>query len=1038
MIKKLLFSILFALVCVPFVFAEDDTIFRIKDVLFDGLQNVKPKTVRSEIKLKKGKVYASAIAREDLRTILGLGYFEDASLSVDKENKIVKFKVIEKPYIKSIVFKGNKQFSAGKLKGEITLKEKDFYNFIELEESKRKILTLYKDKGYADCQMEVYPTTDEDTNIMTITFLITENNKVLVGDLFVEGVRSFKNKKIKKLAKTKRKKVFKEETLKNDILSIKKFYMNHGFMDFSADEPEITYNEERTKMFITIRINEGVRYKMGDIGFEGNYVIPSKDLLKHSTIKRNEIFNQEKVLDLLNKVYDDYSNKGYLHSYIAPDFSKSNDTLMQEEMGNKKTEKELLIQEDIDSIDQQIDTNVNRRLTDKKIKKLNKKLERVKYKTRNRENEVLNQNSKKQDIEEKISIVQQDIEYRDYKDLNQKQVKKLEKKKAKLEKKLAKAQKELEKREKKVTEQKYKEQLVQADIDEINRKVEDRSDFLLTEKQIKKLEKEKKKLEKKLAKAEKKKEKLVVKEKKKLEKQEAKLEKQNKKEEKVQAKLDAVNEQIKEKKESIIVPERGNKDAININGDEIVENAKIKKQIQKLQKKKTKLENKIAKYERKKVIENVVNVDFNIQENNIVYVGDIYIDGLTNTKDNTIRREILLRPGDVFSSGKVRRSMEKIYNLGFIDGAEPNIAPTGQPDIMNLAFNITEGKPGMITAGAGYSSVDKFVGSIQLQHMNLFGRAQKLNLLWEFGARRQNYEIDWTEPWFLGKAMSLGLSLYNIERLRDYHNTSDAYREGRVGGSVSISPRVDDKVSLLFGYTYEHVRIFDIDDDELKQEILNDPDLAKDRTSSVRAQIVYDTRDYIYDASRGARYSYGINVAGGPFGGNVNYIRNSVRGTWFFPTFWKFVLSVNINTGWIESYGESSDVPLYEKYYVGGADTIRGYKYRTEVGPYNGGKVMAVANVEYKFPIVQENKRTILQGAFFYDIGGTWKDINHINFTFGTDNDETNSYYLKSGVGFGIRFATPVFPLRLDWGYGLNHKRGEDLQQFYFTIGNVF
>ena len=99
MIKKVLFSILFAFICVPFLFAEDSTIFRIKDVVFDGLQNVKPKTVRSEIKLKKGKVYAAAIAREDLRTILGLGYFEDASLSVDKENKIVKFKVVEKPYI---------------------------------------------------------------------------------------------------------------------------------------------------------------------------------------------------------------------------------------------------------------------------------------------------------------------------------------------------------------------------------------------------------------------------------------------------------------------------------------------------------------------------------------------------------------------------------------------------------------------------------------------------------------------------------------------------------------------------------------------------------------------------------------------------------------------------------------------------------------------------------------------------------------------------------------------------------------------------
>ena len=517
MIKKFFMAVFVALFFVPFLFADDDVIFRIQDVVFDGLQNVKPKTVRSEIQLKKGKVYATSIAREDLRTILGLGYFDNAEISVDRDKKTVKFTVVEKPYIKKIVFKGNKQFSEGKLKGEATLKEKDFYNFVELEESKRKILALYKDKGYADCQMEVYPTTDEDTNIMTITFLITENNKVLIGDLFVEGVRSFKNKKIKKLAKTNKKKVFKEETLKNDMLSIKKFYVNRGFMDFSIGEPEITYDESRTKIFVTLRVNEGVRYKMGDVGFEGNSVISSKDLLKHSTIKRNDIFSQEKVLELLNKVYDDYSNRGYLHSYIEPDFSKSTDNLMQEQISTKKSEKEKLIESDIDSIDQQIDTKINKTLVDKKIKKLNKKLERTKYKTRNRENEVLNQTSKEQAIKDKISDIEQNLEYKAYKEEDQ--VAKLEKKKEKLEKKLTKAHKELEKRQRKVTQQKEKEYLIQSDIDEINQKVENRSDYLLTEQQAKKLEKEKVKLEKDLAKEQKNKEKFALKEEKKIKKQ---------------------------------------------------------------------------------------------------------------------------------------------------------------------------------------------------------------------------------------------------------------------------------------------------------------------------------------------------------------------------------------------------------------------------------------------------------------------------------------------------------------------------------------
>ena len=304
--KKLMFVMLFVFTASA-LFADSNS-FKIKNVVFDGIKNVKLKSVKSEISTKKGKLYNPSIAKEDLRIILSLGYFDNAELSVDRNAQTVKFSVVEKPYIKKIIFKGNKQFSSGKLKGEATLKEKSFYNFVDLEESKRKILTLYKDKGYADCQMEVYPTTDADTNTMSITFLITENNKILIGDFSVEGCVNFKPKKIQKLAKTKRKKVFKEETLKADMQEITKFYKNNGFMDFSIDEPVITYDKERTKMFIKVTVHEGPKYKIGNISFDGNYVITSDELIKHSTIKKNDIFSQERIVEVLNKTYYIYYN----------------------------------------------------------------------------------------------------------------------------------------------------------------------------------------------------------------------------------------------------------------------------------------------------------------------------------------------------------------------------------------------------------------------------------------------------------------------------------------------------------------------------------------------------------------------------------------------------------------------------------------------------------------------------------------------------------------------------------------------------------
>ncbi|AKL97826.1 outer membrane protein assembly factor BamA [Endomicrobium proavitum] len=751
--KKFIFAIFAATILSVNAFADTDKVMRVQ---IEGLQNVKIKTVTSVIELKKkGMEYSDDIARSDVRAILDLGSFEDVEFNFNKENGTLSYIVTEKPYIKKINFKGNKQFSSGKLKSESTLKEKQYYDSAKLDETKAKIALLYKDAGYADCEIEAYPTTDAETNIMTVNFLITENNKIVVGGIKIDGTVAFKEKKIVKLMKTKVKKVFKEDTFRTDIGLIETFYKNNGYMEYKLLDSTITYNDDRTQMLITLSISEGANYKIGNITYGGNEALTDKEITKSLKITKGAQFQQSKIAETLQGVYDLYSDRGYLHAQVVPSF----------------------------------------------------------------------------------------------------------------------------------------------------------------------------------------------------------------------------------------------------NGDEQT---------------------------------GIVDIDFAIQENAVVYVGNVYIEGLVSTKDKVIRREILVKHGDVLSAGKVRRSIERIYNLGFIEGAEPQILPTQAPDAMDLLFNITEGKPGMITAGAGYSSVDQFVGSIQFQHMNLFGYGQRLNLLWEFGARRQNYEIDWTEPWIFNKNASLTLSAYNIERARDYASVTDAYKESRIGAGVKVGPRISETVGLLFGYSYEFVKLYDIDSRVLS-DIQSATDLSKDNTSAVLAQIVFDNRDYVFDPSRGSRHLFALQFAGGPLGGNVNYVKGTAKSTWYFPTFWKFVLSFNVNAAMIGSYGGQKTVPLYEKFYVGGADTIRGYKYRTEIGPENGGTVMGLANVEYKFPIVSDKGKAILQGAFFYDIGGTWDKVSDIDFSLGTG---TNN--LRSGVGFGIRFATPVFPLRLDWGYGLNHKSGEPLQQFYFTIGNVF
>lgn len=764
--KLTVISAIFLISC-PALTAETG---KISAILIEGEKNVKEKAIKNEIKSKVKKLYSSDQVKTDVQNILSLGSIEDVEVNLDTATMRLTFLVKEKPFIKKINIKGNKKVSKGKLIDEITLKEKEYFDASKIEESKEKMLAVYHDKGYADAKIDIIPTINELVNQMTISILITEGNRILIGSISIEGTKAYKPKKILRMMETKKKKVYKEETIKKDINEVTMFYKNNGYLQVSIGEPEITFNPERTQMLITITVDEGQKYRIGSVTFSGNKEFSEKELSKALEFKPKQVYNEEKFQDSQFAMREMYQDKGYWHCVIDPQMD------FQKETG-------------------------------------------------------------------------------------------------------------------------------------------------------------------------------------------------------------------------------------------------------------------------------ILNINFDTTENEIVYIGSIFIDGLTSTKEYVIRRELTLKEGDVFSRAKLMRSMEKINNLGFIEGIEPEFQPTKRRDVTDLALNLTEGKAGMLTAGLGYSSVDKFVGSLQVQHMNLLGRAQRLSMLWEFGERRQNYEIGWTEPWFMNKPMSLGFDVFDTLRKIDYGSPAYFYNEERRGGTVRVGPRLSDYLSLQFAYSYEDIEIKDIDMYLLDRKLVLP---SKGITSSLLSQIIYDTRDNTFDASRGMRQAFSVQVAGGPFGGDVNYVKPMVKSSWFFPSFWKFVFSVNGTLGLVENFDPSTEVPIYERFYVGGADTIRGYQYRSEIGPSEGGKMMLVCNAEYKFPIVQEKKRTILQGAFFYDIGGAWKSPNDFTLDRGADEFTTSidslgntvrTYdreKLKSGFGFGIRFTTPVFPLRLDWGYGLDHNPGEDLSQFYFTIGSMF
>ena len=427
------------------------------------------------------------------------------------------------------------------------------------------------------------------------------------------------------------------------------------------------------------------------------------------------------------------------------------------------------------------------------------------------------------------------------------------------------------------------------------------------------------------------------------------------------------------------------------------------------------------------------DIVFDITENSRIFVDHIDVEGNKATKTYVLRREITQKEGEVFSSSKIRRSQEKLFNLGFIDDVSPVINPAADPDKVDLIFDVAEGKPGMMTAGAGISSSDGLVGTLSISHLNMFGRAHKLSLSWNFGKKVQDYNLSWSMPWIGKHPTTLGADIFNTRHYKSYSTTLSAYTERRTGGKITVAPRFsEDKYHLTTAYTYEKVRIFDIDD-AYKDVLTPGTSVA----SSIYIEFARDTRDNNLDPTRGCRTSLGLEYAGGPLQGDINYYKPTFSHSYNLKLFsiddYPFVLAVGNRLGFAGSFGKTRTVPVNERYFLGGADTIRGYSSNGQIGPSNGGKVYDVMNIEFKFPIAREKRRTIVQWAFFFDVGNSWSGFDNVSGRFGTGTND-----LKAGAGFGIRFTTPAFPIRLDWAYGFNHKPGEQRSDIYFTLGNLF
>jgi outer membrane protein insertion porin family len=431
-----------------------------------------------------------------------------------------------------------------------------------------------------------------------------------------------------------------------------------------------------------------------------------------------------------------------------------------------------------------------------------------------------------------------------------------------------------------------------------------------------------------------------------------------------------------------------------------------------------------------------MDVRYEIVEGPISYVDHVDVDGNKATKTYVIKREVVVKAGDRFSAARVRRSREKIMNLGFMDNVDVDLQPSPtDPDKVDLTFDVTEGKPGVMTAGAAYSSVDGLIGTLSLKHQNLFGLAQTASLNWSFGKRVQDYSVSWTEPWVGDHPTSLGVDLFHTRRINPFQGDLNAYTERRTGVTTRLGPRFsEDRYQLNLSYTLQQVSIENIDPN---QNFMGALTPGTSLQSMVGAEFARDTRDSIWDPTRGTRNSVGATLSGGPLFGDINFIKPTIQSQAHAKLFdvddWPFVLSLYNRGGYVTPYGKSATVAVQDRFYVGGQDSLRGYSAAGQAGDPSGGTVYDVANLEFGFPVAREKHKTIVKIVVFTDVGSSWGTFHDITNRFGGDTGD-----LKSDVGIGLRFVTPAFPIRLDYGYGLNHAPGEKAYQINFGLGPLF
>lgn len=418
--------------------------------------------------------------------------------------------------------------------------------------------------------------------------------------------------------------------------------------------------------------------------------------------------------------------------------------------------------------------------------------------------------------------------------------------------------------------------------------------------------------------------------------------------------------------------------------------------------------------------DHTIDVTFSIAKGSPVYIERVIISGNLKTRDKVIRREIRAQEQSLFSKENIQRSFKNLSRLDYFEQVKIEPVKTVEPDRMNLNVEVVEKNTGSFSFGGGYSGEDGFFVAATIQENNLFGRGQSANAKVQFGEESNRFNVGFTEPWLFDIPLTVGFDVYKWDAEYDY------YDKDSIGLQLRGGYKIFDYTTVGLILRWEQ---FEIENNQPEYTNVTPGEFF---SGSISPYIKYDSRDRMFVPTEGSLHRFSIEYAGEFLGGEIDYIKYIAETTWYIPLFWKLTGVVHAEGGILDDMTDNKIDIDYERFYLGGMNSIRGFDKTNIDATYEGetiqrgGEKYVQFNVEITFPLYEPQNLT---GVVFYDRGDVYRDDEDI-----TLGDQFSSY------GLGIRWNSPLGPLRIEYGIVLEgkDKREKGDGQWEFSVGAFF